>query len=68
VEKLALLVLSMCRLVRFANVLFCAWAVHFIVFFCLHVANCPLCRFLHLPLTFDNMASEGLRAISYQVA
>jgi hypothetical protein len=22
-----------CRLVRFANVLFCAWAVHYIVFF-----------------------------------
>ncbi|MBP9018058.1 MAG: hypothetical protein KBG17_09990 [Paludibacteraceae bacterium] len=40
---------------RFTNVLFCAWAVHFIVFFffCLYVANCPLCRFLHLPLTVE---------------
>jgi hypothetical protein len=48
---------------RFANVLFCSWTVHFIVFFffCLYVANCPLCRFLHLSLTGGGVTSGGAR-------
>jgi len=51
-KKTALLQTSVvCRLVRFANVLFCALAVS-IFLFCLYVANCPLCRcLLHLAVT-----------------
>jgi len=47
--------LVLCLLVRFANVLFCALAVHYIAFsFCLYVANCPLCRSpLHLQATSE---------------
>jgi hypothetical protein len=53
--------LVVCRLVRFANVLFCALAVHFIVFlFCLYVANCPLSSvFLHLAVTVENLLRVG---------
>ncbi|NLF42741.1 MAG: hypothetical protein GX587_08600 [Bacteroidales bacterium] len=48
-----------------ANVLFCAWAVHYIVFsFC---RSLLLGSFFRLAGNVDNMASKGLRAISYQV-
>ncbi len=63
-KKTALLqTLVLCRLVRFANVLFCPLAVHYIAFsFCLYATNCPLCRSpLHLALTDGTICSWGLR-------
>jgi len=65
-KKTALLQILVVRLpVRFANVLFCALAVHYFVFLlCLYVANCLLLSvFLHLAVTDGTICSWGLRAV-----
>ena len=62
-KKTALLqILVVCRLVRFANVLFCALAVHYFVFHFLSLSSklSAVSVFLHLPLTVDGLNCWGV--------
>jgi len=57
------------RLVRFVPIkigmLFCVLAVLYIVFsFCLYAANCPLCHFLHLPITCRHPPIAGISELA----
>jgi hypothetical protein len=59
IKDLTPIAVNVCRLLRFANVLFCALAVHYFFFLSLSSKLSVVSVFLHLAVTFGGMKSLG---------